>query len=113
MVAENNSSVESLRQVHRDLTRSRIRDAARDLFFDRHYDLTTMGEIALSAGVRRQTLYLHYKDKPEILSDIIANWMPKAKTFMSTLPEVPLNEVIVDRNAGSASSIRMRWTICP
>jgi AcrR family transcriptional regulator len=78
--------VTPLRQAHRDLTRSRIRNAARDLFHERHYDATTMDEIAVSAGLRRQTLYLHYKDKAEILSDIIADWAPRAKSFMATLP---------------------------
>jgi AcrR family transcriptional regulator len=68
------------------LTRSRIRNAARDLFYERHYDSTTMDEIAAAAGMRRQTLYLHYKDKAEILTDIIADWVPRAKSFMATLP---------------------------
>jgi AcrR family transcriptional regulator len=76
----------SLREAHRDLTRGRIRTAARDLFYEHHYDSTTMDEIALAAGLRRQTLYLHYKDKSEILTDIIADWIPRAKTFMATLP---------------------------
>jgi AcrR family transcriptional regulator len=75
-----------LRQAHRDLTRSRIRNAARDLFYEQHYDTTTMDDIALAAGLRRQTLYLHYKDKAEILTDIIADYGPKAKAFMATLP---------------------------
>jgi AcrR family transcriptional regulator len=76
----------TLREAHRDLTRSRIRNAARDLFYEHHYDSTTMDEIALAAGLRRQTLYLHYKDKSEILTDIIADWVPRAKSFMATLP---------------------------
>ncbi|WP_297492058.1 TetR/AcrR family transcriptional regulator [Acidocella sp.] len=78
--------VTPLRQAHRELTRSRIRSAARDIFYERHYDSATMDEIALAAGLRRQTLYLHYKDKAEILTDIIADWLPKAKGFMATLP---------------------------
>jgi AcrR family transcriptional regulator len=76
----------SLREAHRDLTRSRIRNAARDLFYEHHSDSTTMDEIALAAGLRRQTLYLHYKDKSEILTDIIADWVPRARAFMATLP---------------------------
>jgi AcrR family transcriptional regulator len=75
-----------LRRAHRDLTRSRIRNAARDLFYEHHYDSTTMDEIALAAGLRRQTLYLHYKDKAEILTDIITDWLPRAKSFMASLP---------------------------
>jgi AcrR family transcriptional regulator len=89
MAAVRSSSVKaptSLREAHRDLTRSRIRNAARDLFYEHHYDSTTMDEIALAAGLRRQTLYLHYKDKSEILTDIIADWVPRARAFMATLP---------------------------
>jgi AcrR family transcriptional regulator len=75
-----------LRQAHRDLTRSRIRDAARSLFHEKHYDSTTMDEIALAAGLRRSTLYLHYRDKGEILRDIVADYEPKAKRILATLP---------------------------
>lgn len=75
-----------LRQAQRDLTRSRIKNAARDLFYDKHYDTTTMEEIAEAAGLRRSTLYLHYKDKAEILVDIIVEYTPKAKEVLATLP---------------------------
>lgn len=74
-----------LRQAQRDLTRSRIKNAARDLFYEKHYDTTTMEEIAEAAGLRRSTLYLHYKDKAEILVDIIVEYTPKAKQVLSTL----------------------------
>lgn len=75
-----------LRQAQRDLTRTRIKDAARNLFYERHYDSTTMDEIALAAGLRRSTLYLHYKDKAEILAEVIADYIPKAKELLGTLP---------------------------
>ena len=75
-----------LRQAQRDLTRSRIKNAARDLFYEHHYDATTMDEIALAAGLRRSTLYLHYKDKAEILADVIADYTPKAKDSLAGLP---------------------------
>lgn len=75
-----------LRQAQRDLTRSRIKDAARNLFYENHYDSTTMDEIALAAGLRRSTLYLHYKDKAEILAEIIADYHPRARAILATLP---------------------------
>jgi AcrR family transcriptional regulator len=75
-----------LRQAQRDLTRSRIRNAARMLFHENHYDSTTMDEIAMAAGLRRSTLYLHYRDKAEILSEIIAEYAPKAQAILATLP---------------------------
>ena len=75
-----------LRKAQRELTRSRIRDAARELFYEHHYDTTTMDEIALAAGLRRSTVYLHFKDKAEILADIIADYTPKARAQLATLP---------------------------
>jgi AcrR family transcriptional regulator len=75
-----------LRQAQRDLTRSRIKNAARTLFYENHYDSTTMDEIALAAGLRRSTVYLHYKDKAGILEDLIADYTPKAKSILAMLP---------------------------
>ena len=75
-----------LRQAQRDQTRTRIKTAARDLFHANHYDSTTMDEIAVAAGLRRSTLYLHYRDKAEILADVIADYAPKAKAVLSRLP---------------------------
>jgi AcrR family transcriptional regulator len=75
-----------LRQAQRDLTRSRIKNAARMLFHENHYDSTTMDEIAMAAGLRRSTVYLHYRDKAEILSEIIAEYAPKAQAILATLP---------------------------
>jgi AcrR family transcriptional regulator len=75
-----------LRQAQRDLTRNRIKNAARNFFYEHHYDATTMDEIALAAGLRRSTLYLHYKDKAEILADVIADYAPKARSLLATLP---------------------------
>ncbi|MBU6269041.1 MAG: TetR/AcrR family transcriptional regulator [Sphingomonadales bacterium] len=75
-----------LRQAQRDLTRSRIKNAARELFHDQHYDTTTMDEIAVAAGLRRSTLYLHYKDKAQILADVVADYRPRAQAVLATLP---------------------------
>jgi len=75
-----------LRQAQRDLTRNRIKNAARDLFYETHYDSTTMDEIAAAAGLRRSTLYLHYKDKAEILADVVGDYAPRAQAVLATLP---------------------------
>lgn len=75
-----------LRQAQRDLTRTCIKNAARTLFYERNFAATTMDEIAAEAGLRRSTLYLHYKDKADILADVIADYTPKAKENLATLP---------------------------
>jgi AcrR family transcriptional regulator len=75
-----------LREAQRDLTRSRIVNAARTLFYEKHYDTATMDEIAAAAGLTRSTLYLHYKDKAEILLELITEYGVKAKQMLATMP---------------------------
>jgi AcrR family transcriptional regulator len=76
----------SLRAAHKELTRSRIRDAARELFYRQGYGGTTMDQIAVAAGVRRSTLYFHFRDKDEIVRRIAEEYMPKAKAVQQRLP---------------------------
>jgi AcrR family transcriptional regulator len=78
--------VTPLRQAKRELTRARIRDAARELFHENHYDATTMDQIAVRAGMTRSSVYLHYKDKSAILAEIVADYAPRAEAQMATLP---------------------------
>lgn len=75
-----------LREAQREQMRARILAAARDLFHGQHYDTTTMDDIAVAAGIRRSTLYLHYKDKAEILLEVITDYGGKAKGVLATLP---------------------------
>ena len=75
-----------LREAQRDQMRARIVNAARELFHARHYDTTTMDEIAAAAGMRRSTLYLHYRDKAEILLELITEYGGKAKAMLARLP---------------------------
>ena len=75
-----------LREAQREQMRNRILTAARDLFYDRHYDTSTMDDIAVAAGIRRSTLYLHYRDKAEILLEVITDYGGKARRILATLP---------------------------
>ena len=52
-------------------TRSRIRDAARELFLTRGYTATTIPDIARAAGVAHQTVYFTYGSKAGVLSAIV------------------------------------------
>jgi AcrR family transcriptional regulator len=76
----------SLRAAHKALTRGRIRDAARELFYQQGYAGTTMDQIATAAGVRRSTLYFHFRDKDEIVRRIAEEYAPKAKAMQERLP---------------------------
>ena len=45
-----------------------------------------MDEIAVAAGLTRSTLYLHYRDKAEILREVISDYAPKAQAALANLP---------------------------
>lgn len=61
----------SLRELHKAMTRDLIRDAARQLFMANSVLAVTMEQIAIKAGVSRPTVYSHFRDKDEIISDIV------------------------------------------
>ena len=46
-------------------------DAARSLFLKQGYDGTSMEEIALRAGVSKQTVYKHFADKKRLFEEIV------------------------------------------
>jgi AcrR family transcriptional regulator len=104
-----------LREAQRDLTRGRILDAARTVFYEKHYDTATMDEIAAAAGLRRSTLYLHYKDKSEILLELITDYGDKARQLLATLPgpDPSLQQIAdwVDRIARFIAKERMPLSI--
>src|SRR5437879_607285 len=47
--------------------RTRLEQAAMDLYEDRGYDQTTVAEIAERAGLTERTFFRHYADKREVL----------------------------------------------
>jgi AcrR family transcriptional regulator len=62
----------SLREAQRELTRTRLLDAALEVFDEQGYSATTLDAIAERAGVNRGTIYLHFKNKAEILLGLAA-----------------------------------------
>jgi TetR/AcrR family transcriptional repressor of mexJK operon len=48
-----------------------IREAAVDAFLTSGYEGTTMEEIAVRAGVSKQTVYKHFTDKQHLFADIV------------------------------------------
>lgn len=72
----------SLRDAQRELTRQRIRDAARVAFVARGVGSTAMEEIAAGASVARATIYLHYPSKEQLLFDmIVEDWLALEAQF--------------------------------
>ncbi|CAB4909103.1 MAG: TetR family transcriptional regulator [Actinobacteria bacterium] len=66
LVASSVAPRASIRQVHKQATRSRIIDAAKEVFDEQGYEITTIDDIAIRAQVGRSTLYTHFQGKNEI-----------------------------------------------
>ena len=67
------------RQRQAAATRVRIAEAARRLFGEHGYRMTTMEAIAAEAGVAPRTVYTAYGAKREILSAICERWLEQAQ----------------------------------
>jgi TetR/AcrR family transcriptional regulator, mexJK operon transcriptional repressor len=69
-----------------------IVEAARDLFFDRGYETTSMDLIARKAGVSKATVYAHFRSKEQLL-------LPASITELEqTLLEIATNFTTLFRN---------------
>lgn len=63
-------------EAHKRLTRTQILEAASDLFFTQGYTDTSLGDIAAEIGVGRTTVYEYFKDKEEILIQLVEDTIP-------------------------------------
>jgi AcrR family transcriptional regulator len=70
----------------RAATRARICEAANQLFFERGFPLVTMEQIAAAADIQRSTLYLHFREKDEILAAIAEDYTAKVRAVVAQLP---------------------------
>ncbi len=75
-----------LANPRRAATRVRICNAANAVFFERGFAAVTMEEVAQAVGIRRSTLYLHFRDKEEILAAIAQDYIAKLRPVIATLP---------------------------
>lgn len=100
----------TLREERANVTRTRILDAARHLFFRDGYAATTLKAVAAEAGVAVQTVYAVFGSKPAILTEL--RWMvvnlPEADAARLEAMHAPTAE---ERLARFAHSIRLRWEL--
>ena len=64
-------------------TKSRIIEAADDLFYRQGYDHTSFADIAASVGLSRGNFYYHFKTKDEILAAVIAHRLDKTRALLA------------------------------
>jgi AcrR family transcriptional regulator len=60
----------SLRQAQKELTRSRLVDAAGEMFRAKGYAATTIDDVVSAAGATRATFYLHFGGKVDLIAEI-------------------------------------------
>ena len=88
-------SAEILPFGKRAATRARICEAATELFFEVGFAAVTMDKIAAAAGIRRSTLYLHFREKDEILGAIAQDYTMRLQAVIAHLPSpAPTREEI-------------------
>ena len=100
----------TLRQERAAVTRRRILEAARMLFFRDGYAATTLKAVAAEAGVAVQTVYAVFGSKAAILTELraLVVSLPEADDAMrAAMRETTLG----GRLAGFAHSIRRRWEL--
>jgi AcrR family transcriptional regulator len=80
------SNIVPIANPRRAATHARIREAANRLFFQQGFAATSMEEIAQAVGIRRSTLYLHFRDKDEVLAAIAEDHTAKLRPMIARLP---------------------------
>jgi AcrR family transcriptional regulator len=60
-----------MRAAQREFTRTRLVDAAIEVFAEKGYARTTVDDIAERAGATRATFYLHFKSKSDVLPELM------------------------------------------
>lgn len=100
----------TLRQERAAVTRRRILEAARVLFFRDGYAATTLKAVAAEAGVAVQTVYAVFGSKAAILAELraLVVSLPAAD---DALREAMRATTLEGRLAGFARSIRRRWEL--
>lgn len=68
------ASLSPLQEQKRQFTRTRLLDAAREVFIERGYSASTVDHIAAAAGASRATFYLHFDNKRTIAAELLSSF---------------------------------------
>jgi len=83
----------SIRQAHKDMTRARIAEAARQCFYEKGVGDTSFEDIASAAGVRRATVYLHFANKSAILAELLSRNLEEVRLIYERLRALGSHDV--------------------
>ncbi|MGH3733193.1 MAG: TetR/AcrR family transcriptional regulator [Acidimicrobiales bacterium] len=70
-----------------DRRRRKIREAAVQIFLAKGYEGATMEDVAVSAGVSKQTVYKHFADKQSLFADIVLSTTDDMNAIVGLIAE--------------------------
>lgn len=76
----------TLRDVQKADTRRRLLDAASQVFDREGYGMATVDQITSEAGASRPTFYAHFRDKEQVLAELMERYVERAVPYMEKLP---------------------------
>jgi len=79
------------------ITRQKILDAAREEFASNGFSAARMDAIAASAGVNKQLIYAHFKNKEHLYSIILESVYSHLASFEQTLAELKFESALTIR----------------
>ena len=102
-----------LQRRKQEFVRNAIWDAAIEIFQDKGFDLTTVGEIAERAGTSRRSFFRHFESKSDLMGQPVVEWgdalIAAITASPATLaPSALLREVVFRVSQQSAASERSR-----
>ncbi len=62
-----------------------IQEAATRLFLEKGYQATSMDEVAAQAGVSKQTIYTHFRNKEELFTQLVLGNAERVEAFVAEL----------------------------
>jgi AcrR family transcriptional regulator len=78
-------------------TKDRIMDTAIDLFSRKGYEAVSVQEIAVAVGIKKSSIYNHFKSKDQILQSILSDFSKElARSDAKRLEEEKLIETCLD-----------------
>jgi len=87
----------TLRDVQKEDTHNRLLDAAGRVFDREGYDAATIDQIVAEVGASRPTFYAHFRDKEQVLEELMAVYTARGREYMARLPgPAPTRKEMVD-----------------
>jgi TetR/AcrR family transcriptional regulator, acrAB operon repressor len=110
---DENSIRQTLPQIRKAQTRTRLLNAAQKVFAKHGYDAASVSLIAAEAGISKGALYVHFDSKEALFREILLGYVQRrsAATAAQLGPDVPLRKAIVQIIEG-AWNIHQDGTSC-